>query len=233
MSDPGDVKTADPKFPGPKIAYVVDDDPTFRRSLLLLLEAAGWTVRDFGCGENFLAEVDQLSPGVLLLDLRMPGMSGLELLERGDAWLLKFAIIILTGHGDVDSAVRALKGGAVDFLEKPFDGLQLLAMLDSNLAQLLNSLEFARREREAVARVGQLSNRERDVLSGLLAGAPHKLIARHLGISDRTVEMYRNNLVRKLGVRSTNEALHLGMLAKVPPADFGGQPGQAATGKSP
>lgn len=229
----GDAKSVDPKVPGPKIAYVVDDDPTFRRSLLLLLEAAGWAVQDFSCGEDFLAEVDQLRPGVLLLDLRMPGMSGLDLLEKGGARLLNFAIIILTGHGDVDAAVRALKGGAVDFLEKPFDGLQLLAMLDSNLAQLLNSLEFARREREAVARVGQLSNRERDVLSGLLAGAPHKAIARHLGISDRTVEMYRNNMVRKLGAKSTNEALHLGMLAKVQPAEVSGGSVQVTTGKSP
>lgn len=217
------VVQADDRVTGPKFAYVVDDDPTFRRSLLLLLEAASWTVQGFGCGEDFLAEVDQLSPGVLLLDLRMPGMSGLDLLEKGDAWLLKFAIIILTGHGHVDAAVRSLKGGAVDFLEKPFDGLQLLTMLDSNLAQLLNSLEFVQRERDAAARVEQLSNRERDVLSGLLAGAPHKLIARHLGISDRTVEMYRNNMVRKLGAKSTNEALHLGMLAKVRPADIGGR----------
>lgn len=201
-----------------KRAYVVDDDDSFRDSLVLLLETAGWQARGFDSAVSFLAEYP-LPPGALLLDIRMPDLSGLDLLEREDT-CSNFAVIIVTGHGDVDTAVRSLKGGAIDFIEKPFSGPDLLAMLESSYSQLLNSVAFAKRERDAFDRVAQLSPREADVLSGLLAGASHKLIARHLGISDRTVEMYRNNMVRKLGAKSTNEALHLGVLARVPPADL-------------
>lgn len=203
-----------------KRAYVVDDDTSFRKSLILLLEAAGWQVRGFASAAEFLGECQFLPPGALLLDVRMPEMSGLEMLERESKSLMNFAVIIVTGHGDVNTAVRALKRGAIDFIEKPFDGLELLSMLDNSYKHLLNSVEHLRREHEAAARVDHLSSRERDVLRGLLAGASHKLIARHFGISDRTVEMYRNNMVRKLGARSTNEALHLGVLAKLRPIEL-------------
>jgi two-component system, LuxR family, response regulator FixJ len=203
-----------------KRAYVVDDDTSFRRSLILLLEAAGWQVRGFASGPEFLEECQFLPPGALLLDIRMPEMSGLEMLERESKSLMNFAVIIVTGHGDVNTAVRSLKRGAVDFIEKPFDGLELLSMLDNSYKHLLNSIEHSRREQEAASRVDHLSSRERDVLRGLLAGASHKLIARHFGISDRTVEMYRNNMVRKLGARSTNEALHLGVLARLKPIEL-------------
>jgi two-component system response regulator FixJ len=206
---------------GPRRAFVVDDDPTFRKSLILLLETAGWQVRGFDSANTFLSECSLLPPGALLLDIRMPGISGLELLEREKAVLMNFAVIIVTGHGDVDTAVRSLKSGAVDFIEKPFSGADLLAMLESSYSQLINSVQFARRQRDASERVAQLSGRECDVLRGLLAGASHKLIARHFGISDRTVEMYRNNMVRKLGARSTNEAIHLGILARMKPVDLG------------
>lgn len=205
-------------YRSPKRAYVVDDDASFRESLLLLLEASGWQARGFVSAASFRDECDYLPPGALLLDIRMPGVTGLELLEDAEDCLLNFAIIIITGHGDVDTAVRSLKGGAVDYIEKPFDSSELLEMLDNSYDLLLNSVEYVKRERDAVARTSRLSSRERDVLSGLLAGASYKLIARHLCLSDRTVEMYRNNLVRKLGVRSTNEALYLGVLARLPPA---------------
>lgn len=203
-----------------KRAYVVDDDTSFRRSLILLLEAAGWQVRGFASAPEFLEECRFLPPGALLLDIRMPEMSGLEMLERESKSLMNFAVVIVTGHGDVNTAVRSLKRGAVDFIEKPFDGLELLSMLDNSYKHLLNSIEHSRREQEAASRVDHLSSRERDVLRGLLAGASHKLIARHFGISDRTVEMYRNNMVRKLGARSTNEALHLGVLARLKPIEL-------------
>lgn len=205
---------------GARRAYVVDDDATFRESLLLLLDTAGWQVQGFDSATEFLAECHLLPPGALLLDVRMPELSGLELLERKEVCLLNFAVIILTGHGDVDTAVRSLKCGAVDFIEKPFGGADLLGMLENSYTQLLDSVQFARRKRDAVERVAKLSGRETDVLSGLLTGASYKLIARQLSISDRTVEMYRNNMVRKLRAKSTNEAIYLGILAGVQPGSY-------------
>jgi two-component system response regulator FixJ len=203
-----------------KRAYVVDDDGPFRRSMLLLLETAGWQVKGFDSAAQFLEECLLLPPGALLLDVRMPGRSGLEILENEGPRLENFATIIVTGHGDVDTAVRSLKSGAVDFIEKPFSGSDLLAMLENSYTQLLSSVEFAKRERAALQQVAKLTAREADVLRGLLAGASHKMIGRHYVISDRTVEMYRNNLIRKLGVKSTNEAIHLGIMARVEPANI-------------
>lgn len=202
----------------PRRAYVVDDDDEFRESLLALLAAAGWQAKGFSTAPSFLAECEFLPPGALLLDVRMPGIGGLEIIENKPACLVNFALIMISGHGDIDTAVRSLKAGAIDFIEKPFSAPDLLTMLDSSYLQLISSVEYARRERDASQRVAQLSKREIDVLSGLVAGHPYKVIARNLGISDRTVEMYRNNLVRKLGARSTNEALFLGILARIPPA---------------
>ncbi|WP_114226781.1 MULTISPECIES: response regulator transcription factor [Sphingomonas] len=201
-----------------KRAYVVDDDGPFRKSMLLLLETAGWLVRGFESASQFLEECLLLPPGALLLDVRMPGHSGLDLLENEGVCLANFATIIVTGHGDVETAVRSLKSGAVDFIEKPFSGADLLTMLENSYAHLLSSVEFAKRERTAAQQVANLTSRELDVLRGLLAGASHKTIGRHFGISDRTVEMYRNNMVRKLGARSTNEAIHVGIMARLEPA---------------
>jgi two-component system response regulator FixJ len=201
-------------------AYVLDDDSGFRKSLVLLLECAGWRTRGFASVSEFLEECPKLQPGALLLDIRMPEIGGLDLLESGEPWLVNFAVIVVSGHGDVDSVVRSLKAGAIDFIEKPFSGPDLLAMLDATYGKLLEGVDFARREMEAHKKVACLSAREMDVLAGLLAGAPYKAIGRYLGISDRTVEMYRNNMVRKLGARTTAEALHIGVLAKVKPADF-------------
>lgn len=212
------------KSPGsndePKRAYVVDDDTTFRKSMLLLLETAGWQALGFPGVHEFLERCEHLQPGALLLDIRMPTTSGLELLENDGLRLVNFATIIVTGHGDVDTAVRALKSGAVDFIEKPFDAQDLLAMLDRGYSNLLARIESIRRERDAEVRVQRLSARELEVLQGLLAGGSHKHIARHLNLSDRTVEMYRQNMVRKLGARGTTEALHFGMLAKISPANL-------------
>lgn len=204
-----------------RYAYVLDDDEGFRNSLVLLLECAGWQTRGFASVADFLDVCPRLPPGALLLDIRMPEIGGLDLLESGEPWLVNFAVIVVSGHGDVDSVVRSLKAGAIDFIEKPFSGPDLLAMLDSTYSKLLDGVDFARREMEAHRKIAALSARELDVLAGLLAGAPYKGIARYLGISDRTVEMYRNNMVRKLGARTTAEALHIGVLARVKPADFG------------
>jgi two-component system response regulator FixJ len=207
---------------------VVDDDDAFRQSLVLLLEAAGWQTLGFSNVMEFLEKAQKLQPGALLLDIRMPGIGGLDLLEGGEPWLVNFAVIIVSGHGDVDSVVRSLKAGAVDFIEKPFSGTELLSMLEATYGKLLEGVDFARRRMEAHANVSRLSARELEVLAGLLAGAPYKAIARHLGISDRTVEMYRNNMVRKLSAKTTVDALHIGVLAGVKPIDFNHGPSAVA-----
>lgn len=201
-------------------AYLVDDDDTFRNSLAALLSSAGWRADSFSSVPNFLEMCAALPPGVVLLDVRMPGMNGIDLLESGNPKLANFAIVMITGHGDVGTAVRALKLGALDFLEKPFSGSDLLAMLDQSYESLLERAEKTKRRSLAEKSVRVLSARELDVLRGLIAGGSHKQIARHFGISDRTVEMYRNNMVRKLGVRNTTEAVNLGVLANVEAADL-------------
>jgi len=205
-------------------AYVVDDDDDFRDSLLVLLDSAGWVSEGFASGSAFLERSALLQPGALILDVRMEGVGGLDLLEAQNPSLLNFAIIVVTGHGDVETAVRSLKGGAIDFIAKPFEGERLLEKLSSSYDKLLSDVRLAKRVHRAHEKVVLLSGREKDVLRGMLAGASHKEIARHLGISDRTVEMYRNNLVRRMGVRTTLEALHLGVLAKLEPADIANRP---------
>jgi len=199
-------------------AYVVDDDDDFRNSMLLLLEAAGWVGTGFASAMAFLQESDDLRPGVVLLDIRMPKFGGLELLETEQRRLAKFATVMVTGHGDVDSAVRSLKSGAVDFIEKPFGHQDLLAILDLNHRRLVEDADANETRRRALEKISQLSPREHDVLRGFLGGASHKAIARELGISDRTVEMHRNNVVRKLGAKSTKEAIHIGTIGGMSPS---------------
>lgn len=211
--------------------YVVDDDDDFRKSLLVLLNVAGWKSQGFASVDDFREECAHLAPGILLLDIRMPGTGGLEFLESEDRCLEHFAVVVVTGHGDVDTAVRSLKCGALDFIEKPFSGSDIMQTLESGYSSFLETIEASQREKIACQKVGRLSGRERDVLSGLLAGASHKEIARHFGISDRTVEMYRNNLVRKLDADTTTEALRIGVLAKLAPAPIARLPGSGASSR--
>ncbi|HEY8592035.1 MAG TPA: response regulator [Sphingomicrobium sp.] len=200
-----------------KRVYVVDDDETFRTSLLMLLEANGFVASGFSSALNFLRECQNLPPGALLLDVRMPEVSGLDLLESRDPCLVNFAVIIVTGHGDIETAVRSLKRGAVDFIEKPFSATDLINMLDSSYEDLLSRVEVVQRAKQARGKLDVLSSRELEVLQGLVAGGSHKTIARQLGISDRTVEMYRNNLLHKLGVRTTIEAVRVATIGDLKP----------------
>jgi len=193
--------------------YVVDDEEAVRRSVSFLLRTSGFQAELFASGTEFLREVKGLEPGCVLLDVRMPEMDGLEvqreLVQRG----VMLPVIVLTGHGDISTAVQAMKHGAVDFLEKPFEKAALLAALDVGFARLGAAGEEADAARAAQQRLGALTARERDVLAGLAKGLPNKTIAYDLGISPRTVEVHRANLMTKLEVRSLSEALRIAFAA--------------------
>ncbi len=193
--------------------YLVDDDDAVRRSAGFMLKTAGFAVESFASGVEFLKEAATLEPGCILLDVRMPVMDGLEvqraLGERG----ITFPVIVLTGHGDVNVAVSAMKAGAIDFIEKPFEKAVLLAALEEGFAQIERSDRNRTRGVEAATRLNVLTSREHEVLEGLVRGHPNKTIAYDLGISARTVEIHRANLMTKLNVRSLSEALRIAFAA--------------------
>lgn len=198
---------------GETIIYVVDDEEAVRRSTSFMLKTAGFKVECFPSGVDFLKDARDLAPGCVLLDIRMPGMDGLEvqqaIVDRG----IPMPVIIMTGHGDITSAVRAMKSGAVDFLEKPFEKSVLLSSIEQARTRLDQSDRRRSRAEEASQRLNVLTPRERDVLDGLVQGLPNKTIAYDLGISPRTVEIHRANLMAKLGVKSLSEALRIAFAA--------------------
>lgn len=196
-----------------RLVHLVDDEDAIRRSAGFLLRTSGFDVRTHVSGVAFLKEVKAAEPGCVLLDVRMPEMDGLEvqkqLAERGVGW----PVIILTGHGDVPIAVQAMKAGAIDFLEKPFDKATLLRALDTGFAIFDQHDAAAASAEKAKVRIAALTPREQDVLRGLADGLPNKTIAYDLGISPRTVEVHRANLMTKLEVHSLSEALRLAFAA--------------------
>lgn len=198
--------------------YIVDDDDALRQSVEVLLDVAGgFVTQSFASGEAFLARMPDADSGCVLLDLTMPGMNGLEVLRQLHAIDSRFETILLTGQGDIAVAVEAMKAGAIDFIEKPYDNRMLLSALEGGFARIEN------REREAGAiqlareNIERLTPRERDVLLGLIDGKANKIIAYELDISPRTVEIYRANLMDKLGVRSVAEAVRIAFAAGLVP----------------
>ncbi|WOK37741.1 response regulator transcription factor [Sphingomonas sp. C3-2] len=190
--------------------FIVDDDDVVRASLQSLMSVrSGLSIRSFRSGDAFLAELPMLDPGCILLDLHMPGASGLDVLKTLARQGEKHVAIILTGQGDVIRAVQAMKAGASDFLEKPCDHLSLLAAVDHAFEQLRQSTAENDRIRAAQDKLASLSSRELDVLKGLIDGRSNKIIAYDLDISPRTVEIYRAKLMEKLGVKSLSEALRI------------------------
>lgn len=189
--------------------YVVDDDEAIRRSLSFMLKTSGYAVHVFDGGKPFLAEAAGLEPGCVLLDVRMPDIDGLEVQRELRARGIMLPVVIMTGHGDIDMAVTAMKTGASDFIEKPFEKGALLACLEGARKQLVAERGAGARAEEARARLNILTDRERDVLDGLVEGLPNKTIAYDLGISPRTVEIHRANLMQKLEVKSLAEALRI------------------------
>ncbi len=186
-----------------------------RQSLAFLLGSAGLTVRLYDSASAFLAGLSAVKSGCLVTDMRMPDMTGIELLQQLRAKACRLPAIVITGHGDVPLAVEAMKAGAVDFIEKPFDQETILHAVQ---AALERGFEGEGRDDPAVAaRLATLSERERQVLEGLVAGHPNKTIAYDLGISPRTVEVYRANLMTKMGARSLSELIRMAIIAKVAP----------------
>ena len=207
--------------PEPAI-HVIDDDDAVRQSLAFLLRTAGLTVRAFESAKAFLDILPQVNSGCVVTDVRMPEMTGIDLLRQLRDSNPDLPVIVITGHGDVSLAVEAMKIGAVDFLEKPFDDDQLLAAVRSALNRDAGA---GKRKAELAAiteKLAALSNRERQVLDGLVAGNANKTIAFDLGISPRTVEIYRANVMTKMAANSLSDLVRMAMLA-----DILGGPGKA------
>lgn len=197
-----------------RLAHIVDDDDAVRRSLAFLLRHSGYQVESYPSGSAFLKAAKTAERGCVLLDVRMPEMDGLEVQQEMIARGIDMPVVILTGHGDISIAVKAMRAGAVNFIEKPYEKSELLAALDDAYARLGRNREKEMLASEAQVRLASLTGRERDVLNGLVAGYPNKTIAYDLGISPRTVEIYRANMMEKLRVRSLSEALRIAFIAE-------------------
>lgn len=200
-----------------RCVYVVDDDEAVRDSLSVLLESKGLAVRGFASALEFLEAAPSLPTGCLIVDIRMPEMDGLELQQHLIDRSLDFSLIVITGHGDVPLAVRAMKAGAVDFIEKPFASEAILNSLEVGLSRLTTLHEKDPAKAAAAAKLALLSPRELQVLEGLLAGLPNKTIAYDLAISPRTVEIHRARVMDKMGARSLSELIRLALAAGVGP----------------
>ena len=197
------------------IIYVIDDDDAVRQSLEFLLKTAGMTVRGFEHAKAFLDILPQVGHGCVITDVRMPGMSGIDLLTRLKDSNPKLPVIIITGHGDISLAVEAMKIGAIDFLEKPFDDDHLIAAVRAALHRDAGVVKRKAELGEITEKLAALSNRERQVLDGLVAGKANKSIAFDLGISPRTVEIYRANVMTKMAANSLSDLVRMAMLADI------------------
>ena len=197
-----------------RLVHLVDDDEAIRRSVSFALKTSGFLVRTYENGGELLKAAPALDPGCILLDIRMPGMDGLEVQEALKAKGVGLPVIIMTGHGDVTLAVRAMKAGAIDFIEKPFEKALLLSAIDHGFSRLKQSAASIGQANEAIVRLQLLTSREKDVLAGLAQGLPNKSIAYDLGISPRTVEIHRANLMTKLDAKSLSEALRIAFAAE-------------------
>lgn len=189
--------------------YVVDDDEAIRHSLKLLIGAMGLKVRVFPDAAAFLDAFDSALRGCIVADLSMPGMNGLEMQERLNALNCRMPIIFLSGHGDVPAAVRALRKGAVDFLEKPFNPALLLERIEQAVKADSELTVAAERSEEINTRIAQLTAREREVMNLVADGKPSKVIALELGISERTVELHRSRMMKKMSARSVADLVRM------------------------
>ncbi len=197
------------------IVHVIDDDEAIRQSLAFLLQAAKLEVKTYSSAMAFLDALPDTTASCVITDVRMPGMSGVDLLRRLKELKIGMPVIVITGHGDVALAVEAMKVGAVDFLEKPFDDDVLLASVQSALKRQDGETKRHTERLEIEGRLAGLSNRERDVLGGLVAGRANKQIAFDLGISPRTVEIYRANLMNKMKAGSLSDLVRMALIVGI------------------
>jgi two-component system response regulator FixJ len=197
-----------------RVVHLIDDDDGVRQSLAFLLASAGLAVRVYETASAFLEALGSLQSGCIVSDVRMPGIDGLQLQRRLQALGVRLPVIIITGHGDVSLAVEAMKAGAVDFIEKPFDDETILSAIRIALD---HGDHTGRRETEVVqiqTKLQSLSMREREVLEGLLAGNPNKTIAYDLSLSPRTVEVHRANVMTKMGASSLSALVRMSIVAQ-------------------
>jgi len=191
--------------------YVIDDDQAMRDSLEFLLGSADFDVRLFESALDFLNEMPNLPFGCIVSDVRMPGMNGMDLLKQLKNDRARLPVVIMTGHGDVPLAVEAMKLGAIDFIEKPFEDDRLIGMIETSLKQAGEEARSEAVSQDIVARIQSLSPRERQVMDGLIAGMSNKVIAREFDISPRTIEVYRANVMTKMQASSLSELVRMAM----------------------
>jgi two-component system response regulator FixJ len=202
-------------MPEKAIVHVIDDDDALRDSLVFLLRTAKIDVQSYPSAATFLDALPAPRTGCIITDVRMPGLSGLDLLRRLKELKIAMPVIVITGHGDVALAVETMKAGAVDFLEKPFDDEALLSSVRAALRQHDGDIKRTSERAEIDSRLAALSNRETDVLKGLVAGQANKQIAYDLGISPRTVEIYRANLMNKMQAGSLSDLVRMALIVGI------------------
>jgi len=196
-----------------KVVHVIDDDDAVRESLQFLLNTAHLSVRTYDSATAFLSSLPKIDSGCIVTDVRMPELSGVDFLRRLKELKVGMPVIVITGHGDVQLAVEAMKIGAADFIEKPFDDERLLTAVRSALGRWEKDSKEDADRAGLLDKVVTLSGREREVLEGLVAGKPNKVIAFDLGISPRTVEIYRSNVMTKMNAGSLSELVRMALLA--------------------
>jgi len=193
------------------VVYVVDDDDAVRKALSMLIKTAGLAVQAYDSAQAFLDNYSPHQPSCLILDVRMPGMSGMELQEKLINLNINIPIIIITGHGDVPMAVRAVQKGALDFIQKPFEDDMMLERIQKAIEIDTKNREERARQEEIEVRIARLSPREREVMDMLVDGKQTKEIAFHLGLSRKTVDIHRSHVMMKLGVGSVVELVRIGL----------------------
>jgi two-component system response regulator FixJ len=197
---------------GSELVHIIDDDDALRDSLSFLLSTVGIKTKSYETATGYSNDPERGACGCILTDVRMPGMSGIDLLRKLKSDGITVPVIVMTGHGDVPLAVEAMKLGALDFVEKPFNDDALIASVRSALGEAKRHSVHEEERKEIDARLAQLTARERQVLDGLVAGQPNKVIAYELGISPRTVEIYRANVMTKMQANSLSELVRMALV---------------------
>ncbi len=198
------------------IIYIVDDNDDIRETLELLFESVDLGAKSFGSAGEFLDAYPKGQPGCLIADVRMPGMSGLELQEEMAKRSIDLPVIIITGYGDVEMAVNAMKAGAADFIEKPYKEQELLDRVHKAISQNAEKRQESNEEQKAREGLAQLTPRERQVLDFVVDGEPNKRIAHNLGLSEKTIEFHRSNIMKKLEAKSLAELVRKTMIGTLP-----------------
>jgi FixJ family two-component response regulator len=205
------------------IVHVIDDEDDVRQAVALLLRSVGLKAATYASAQEFLAQYRAGSPGCLVVDVRLPGMSGLELQERLAGAGITLPVIVMTGHGDIQMAVRAMRAGALDFIEKPFHDQALLDRIQEAIQRSMHLQDAAGERAELERRYASLTERERQIMAQIVDGRPNKLIADELGLSTRTVETHRAHIIEKMGAKSLSHLVRMAVaVTPAPRADRSG-----------